>query len=327
MAAFSVLVNSRFASSATRSTSCSETLMILCGLGKINRPGIRSTGDAAIGGLVEQREITEESCFAHVVPIDFRFQGLDHAAVVCLKLIIRNILKHFFFTAKSKSCGPGKARPEGHMHHFQVRQLGPRSNQTHVAAQYVDQLRQLIEFVLAQEPPEPGHPGVAPLGEAGPVFLCVDRHGSELENGKEDTIASDALLTEDHRAWSLVAEEHGREQEQGPEEQKRHRGKGQIEAPLDDRYAPSARFGIVGGGVLRHSTEWRECGRGVTVNLRDDIIPKQSRTGLRGSKASVHAFFKTCSKILERLLNSRSGSCRSSFPAKTDALRLLQFFF
>ena len=40
MAVFSPLVSSRLASSATRSTSCSETLMLslLCGFGKINRP-------------------------------------------------------------------------------------------------------------------------------------------------------------------------------------------------------------------------------------------------------------------------------------------------
>src|ERR1700677_1176737 len=129
MRAFSLLVNSRLASSATRATSCSETAISLSRFRKIYGPYTAAAGKAGKGCLIKQREIAPQGSLAHVVPVDFRLQRLDGTAVIRLELVIRNILQHFFFAAKSQSCGPGEARTEGHMHHFQVGQLGPGSYQ------------------------------------------------------------------------------------------------------------------------------------------------------------------------------------------------------
>src|ERR1700689_154867 len=235
MADFSPLVNSRLATSATRATACSETAIrftgyrkagrgfemcpsaakwstTLRGLREVNRPGIGATGDRAEGRLIEQREIARQGGLAHVVPIDFRLQRLDHAAVIGLKLFIGNILQHLFFAAKGEGCRTRQPWPKRHMHHFQMRQLRPRPNEAHVATQHIDELGQLIQLVLAQETAESGHSWVATLGQRGPVFLSVKCHGPELEHGEQDPMTSHALMAEDHRARGLVADYNGFEE-------------------------------------------------------------------------------------------------------------------
>src|ERR1700761_4290660 len=137
MRAFSLAVNSRLASSATRSTSCSETVIGLSRFRKIYRPYAATAGETRKGRLVKQREIARQRSLTHVVPVDLRLQRLDRAAVILLKFVVRNILQHLFFAAKSQRRGAGEARTERHMHHFQVGKLWSGPNQAHVAPQHI----------------------------------------------------------------------------------------------------------------------------------------------------------------------------------------------
>src|ERR1700761_7134590 len=102
MRAFSELVSSRLANSATRSTSCSETAISLSRFRKIYRPYTAAARKAGEGGLVKQREVARQGSLTHVIPIDFRLQRLDRTAIIFLELAVRNILQHLFFAAESQ---------------------------------------------------------------------------------------------------------------------------------------------------------------------------------------------------------------------------------
>ena len=73
---------------------------------KINCPGSGTHRGTAKGSLIKKRQITSEGCFAHVIPIDFRFQRLDGAAVVRLKVVLGNVVQHLFFVSKRRGLPP-----------------------------------------------------------------------------------------------------------------------------------------------------------------------------------------------------------------------------
>src|SRR5579859_1075998 len=112
------------------------------------------------------------------------------------------------------------------MHDFQVRQLWTWANQAHIAAQYVEELRKFVKLVLAEEASESRYAGITFFGQRWPIVLGVDRHGSELVYGKQNSVSADPFQAENDRAGRFVADEHGSEHQQGPEEQKGQYGEG-----------------------------------------------------------------------------------------------------
>ncbi len=88
---------------------------------------------------------------------------------------------------------------------------GARADERHRPAEHVEQLRQLVEAVAAQEPADAGHPrvgghleqhlvaGVAPRLEIGQQLLGVVDHRAELEQPELAAVQADAHLAEQHR--------------------------------------------------------------------------------------------------------------------------------
>src|SRR5512132_3428083 len=75
------------------------------------------------------------------------------------------------------------------------RERRARTDDTHLAAQHVDQVRQLVERIAAQEAADPRDPrilrrdGGADADRVGPLA-----HSSELEQVEDDAVVADAPL-------------------------------------------------------------------------------------------------------------------------------------
>jgi hypothetical protein len=93
-----------------------------------------------------------------------------------------------------------------------LRDQGPRADEAHLAAQDVDQLRQLVDRGPAQKAADARDPrvladlehdavvGLVELGELGLARLRVGEHRTELEDRELVAVAAHASLTEEHRA-------------------------------------------------------------------------------------------------------------------------------
>src|SRR5262249_9218538 len=92
---------------------------------------------------------------------------------------------------------------------YLTRQRRARANETHLAAQDIEELRQLIKAQLANHPSDPCHTRVVldleerPIGfiqllEAGQFLLGPYAHRAELKKGEEYPIAPHPRLLEQH---------------------------------------------------------------------------------------------------------------------------------
>src|SRR5215208_616006 len=76
-----------------------------------------------------------------------------------------------------------------------------RTDDPHLAAQHVDQVRQLVERITAQEPADPRHPRVLRRdGGADPDRVDPLAHGAELEQVEDDAVLADAPLPVEDRS-------------------------------------------------------------------------------------------------------------------------------
>jgi hypothetical protein len=91
-----------------------------------------------------------------------------------------------------------------------ARDRRPRADDGHLAAQHVDELRQLVDAELAHEPADRGDPRIVLdlehraallvlLLERRAQLLGVHDHRPELEHVEEAAVQPDALLLEEHR--------------------------------------------------------------------------------------------------------------------------------
>src|SRR5581483_11571633 len=83
------------------------------------------------------------------------------------------------------------------------RPLGARTDHRHVAAQDVEELRQLVERGAADEFADLRHARVADRREASAVLLRVGAHRAELEDLERLAAAPDPLLAVEHGAAVL----------------------------------------------------------------------------------------------------------------------------
>src|SRR3990172_6851419 len=117
------------------------------------------------------------------------------------------------------------ARPGGD----DLRHVGPRADEAHVALEHVEELRQFVHRRLAEQPADAGDVGVAPAGAEQPllqvapgnalgdVALDAVDHGAELVEAELPAAEADALLTEQRRAGRIELDEGVGEGPDGPE--------------------------------------------------------------------------------------------------------------
>jgi hypothetical protein len=136
----------------------------------------------------------------------------------------------------------------------------PGADKRHVAFEYIDQLRKLVDAKPAEEAANPGDSGVVLLlvdavarPRAGiaeklppvefPVYAIVpaDMHRPQFEHGKGSLALTDSRLPEEY--WPRTRD---LDQERGRQDQRREKGEGkashrQIEGPLAEPKIPVCR--------------------------------------------------------------------------------------
>src|SRR6185437_1709467 len=87
------------------------------------------------------------------------------------------------------------------------RTLWPRPDEAHIAAQHVEELRQLVDTEFTDDVADAGDAGIAIRGPADPVALGIVAHGAKFQNVEALTAETDALLAIERRAGAFEA--HG----------------------------------------------------------------------------------------------------------------------
>src|SRR5437867_8350279 len=76
----------------------------------------------------------------------------------------------------------------------EVRPFRPRSDEVHIAAQNVPELRNFINANLANEAPRTRHTFIIGLSPNGAVFFRIDAHRTKLHQRESAAVLADAFL-------------------------------------------------------------------------------------------------------------------------------------
>ncbi|EAU61758.1 hypothetical protein STIAU_7234 [Stigmatella aurantiaca DW4/3-1] len=112
------------------------------------------------------------------------------------------------------------------------RALGTRPHQAHVAAQHVEELRQFVDGVLAQEGANGRAPRVLQAGHPGAGHLRVRAHGAELEDGEGAPIDAHALLGIENGPPAGELHQQRRHQHEGGRQRDGHQREHDVEGAL-----------------------------------------------------------------------------------------------
>src|ERR1700735_2131488 len=89
----------------------------------------------------------------------------------------------------------------------EVRALGPRAYNAHVAFENIDKLRQLIQACLSQKRTHSGSSRIILGGPVGIAFRALaDFHGPELQHMEKLAVKSYAILRKKHRPRRCAAD-------------------------------------------------------------------------------------------------------------------------
>ncbi len=124
----------------------------------------------------------------------------------------------------------------------EVRPLGPRADQRHVALEHVPDLRQLVEVEAAQQPPDRRAPRVV-LGrpDRSRVPLGVLEHRPVLVDGEGAPVEAHPLLAVEHRPGRGHPHQQGDHRERDPQHQQGKRRAGDVDRPLERAVQPLQR--------------------------------------------------------------------------------------
>jgi hypothetical protein len=128
---------------------------------------------------------------------------------------------------------------------------GPRADDRHLAAQHVDEVRQLVEARPAQQAPDTRDARVALRDrQAAADVLGAGDHRPQLEDVEGLAVAADAALAVDRRPRGLQADRQDRHQQQRRGEHERERRDDDVEQPPSHQRVPS-------GGAQPTGVPWR----------------------------------------------------------------------
>src|SRR6266849_525374 len=117
----------------------------------------------------------------------------------------------------------------------ELRPLGTRPDEAHVAEQHIEELGELVESYPTEESPHVGHARVAWLGpyrSRGP--LRVVAHGAKLVEDEDAAIQTGAGLAVQDRPGGLELDRDGDEGHDGRRHHQADDGQGDVEETLDD---------------------------------------------------------------------------------------------
>ena len=111
------------------------------------------------------------------------------------------------------------------MLHF-AGQRRTRADNAHIASQNVEELRQLIERILAQEAAEAGDAGIVGdleehavalvhVHDFGATLLCIQHHSAELDAAEDHALFADAIRGVEDRAGRIELDGDGDGHQQG----------------------------------------------------------------------------------------------------------------
>src|SRR5258708_37717693 len=121
------------------------------------------------------------------------------------------------------------------------RPLWPRPYEAHVAANYIDKLRDFVQPEFADKLADPRHSRIVlsrPLGAIGE--LCIHPHRPELQHLERLPSQADALLPEDRRTFRIQPH---RNRHQHHHRQRKHQPKDpetEVQRPFDRQIEPRA---------------------------------------------------------------------------------------
>ena len=119
-------------------------------------------------GIRKHAHVRREGCFTHVTCVKVCLDGLNMFGIELIQLVCFNIAKYLFPVSKCYRGCPGNTWHVRHAHHRSILgKLRSRTNQAHVPAQNVIELRKFIQFEFAQEPANRCNSQVTLSGETG----------------------------------------------------------------------------------------------------------------------------------------------------------------
>ena len=106
-----------------------------------------------------------------------------------------------------------------------IRERRARTDERHVAAENIDELRQFVDARGADDLADAGDARVALAGiDAGAGVLRADGHAAKLQNFKNLAVLAEALLPEEHRAGRIELDGSGNQSHRnGADDQHRQR--------------------------------------------------------------------------------------------------------
>jgi hypothetical protein len=105
-----------------------------------------------------------------------------------------------------------------------------RSDETHIASQHVDQLRELVERGRAQSPPERRDASI--IGQELAAAIALVGHRAKLEELEWAIAEAGAALSEEHRATKADANRDADDQEQRNPQRASEQHQRQVEQTL-----------------------------------------------------------------------------------------------
>ena len=110
----------------------------------------------------------------------------------------------------------------------------PRANQGHIAAQHVQELRQLVQVGAAQQTPKPRHARVAPGGLLDLIAVIHHFHGPKLVDDEPAPVKPVAHLAEDRLPRTVELDRCGDKQRDRREQNQEKSRHGDVEYALGD---------------------------------------------------------------------------------------------
>jgi hypothetical protein len=114
-----------------------------------------------------------------------------------------------------------------------VRILGPRSDERHLAAQHVHELRQLVHLGTAEERPEAEHTRIVGRRHSRRPLGRVDVHRPELEHLERHATASHSAGTEERRSGTREPDAERAERDEGGEQHEQQRREHDVQRALE----------------------------------------------------------------------------------------------